>query len=91
KGSQKTREALGFARFVQKAEKDRIRVLASEDPTIFGRLLPFAMVLGAADQWAQAFKDLAIEPPSWYVSSGGYDSYNTSLFVNDLGYGMRSF
>jgi uncharacterized membrane protein YgcG len=91
KGSQLTREALGFARFVRKAEKERLRVLAADDPTLFGRLLPYAMVLGAADQWAQAFKDLAIEPPSWYVSSSGYDNYSTPLFVNDLGAGLRSF
>ena len=90
KGCELTRQSLGFARFVQKAEKERIRVLAAEDPTIFGRLLPYAMVLGAADQWANAFKDLAVQPPDWYVSSGGYDTYSTNLFVNDLGLGLRS-
>jgi uncharacterized membrane protein YgcG len=90
KGSALTREALGFGRFVKKAEKERIRVLASEDPTIFGRVLPYAMVLGAADQWAEAFKDLSLEPPDWYVTSGNYPSYTTSVFVNDLGSSMRS-
>jgi uncharacterized membrane protein len=48
------------------------------------------MVLGAADKWADAFKDLALEPPDWYVSSGGYNNYSTPLFVNDLGTGLRS-
>jgi uncharacterized membrane protein YgcG len=90
KGSALTRESLGFGRFVKKAEKERIRVLASEDPTIFGRLLPYAMVLGAADQWAQAFKELSIEPPTWYVSAGNYPSYTSTTFVNDLGLSLRS-
>jgi len=86
-------ECLGFQRFVRLAEKDRIAVLAKEDPTIFGRLLPYAMVLGAADQWAEAFHGLLTEPPSWYVPYGyGTASYNFSSrnFVNDLGHGMNT-
>jgi uncharacterized membrane protein YgcG len=91
KGSELTRQTLGFQRFVKMAEKDRIRVLAAEDPTIFGRLLPYAMVLGAADQWAEAFKDIAIEPPNWYYSDSYNGNWSTALFVNDLGYSLSSF
>src|SRR5262249_41618313 len=58
KGSQSLRQALGFRRFVDLAERERIAVLAKDDPTIFGRLLPYAVVLGVADQWADKFKDL---------------------------------
>ncbi len=88
-GAKATRECLGFARFVRMAEKDRIRVLAKDDPTIFGRLLPYAMVLGAADQWASAFEGLMTEPPDWY-KSGYQDSrgFSADDFVNDLGNGM---
>ncbi len=89
-GAKATRECLGFARFVRMAEKDRIRVLAKDDPTIFGRLLPYAMVLGAADQWASAFEGLMTAPPDWY-QSGYQDSraFSASDFVNDLGNGMN--
>jgi hypothetical protein len=91
-GSKARRECLGFARFVRLAEKDRIRVLAKEDPTIFGRLLPYAMVLGAADQWASAFEGLLTEPPDWYQSSGyGPNSiFSVGEFVNDLGGGLNT-
>ncbi|HEY9731215.1 MAG TPA: DUF2207 domain-containing protein [Drouetiella sp.] len=91
-GAKATRECLGFARFVRMAEKDRIRVLAKDDPTIFGRLLPYAMVLGAADQWASAFEGLITTPPDWYQSSDYGPNYvfSVSDFVNDLGYGMNS-
>jgi len=86
-------QCLGFQRFVRLAEKDRITVLAKEDPTIFGRLLPFAMVLGAADQWAEAFHGLLTEPPSWYIpygyGSSGY-IFSSRNFVNDLGNGMHT-
>jgi hypothetical protein len=86
-------EILAFRRFVRLAEKDRIALLAKNDPTIFGRLLPFAMVLGAADQWAQAFRDLLTEPPSWYVPYGYGDPdyrFSSAGFVHDLGNGMNT-
>jgi len=72
-----------FQRFVQKAEKKRLEVLAKEDPTIFGRLLPYAMVLGCAEQWSKAFKDLATTPPDWYVGTGDVE-WTTYSFMQDL-------
>jgi len=89
-GSRLLRQCLGFQRFVELAEKDRIKVLADKDPTIFGRMLPYAMVLGVADQWADAFKDLMSEPPDWYVGPHTGAHFSSSAFVNDLGHGMNS-
>jgi uncharacterized membrane protein len=89
-GSRALRDCLGFKRFVEMAEKERIRVLAKEDPTVFGRLLPYAMVLGVADQWADAFRDLLVEPPSWYVGSGYGHGFSSHIFVSDLGRGMNT-
>lgn len=89
RGSKVLSECLSFKRFVQKAEKDRIRVLASEDPTIFGRLLPYAMVLGCADQWAEKFKDLLTVPPDWYESSQAQaNGFDALRYLDDLGHGM---
>ena len=70
-------------------EKERIARMAQEDPTIFGRLLPYAMVLGVADQWAHAFEGLMTQPPDWYTSSDGVN-FSTIWFVHDLGSGMHS-
>jgi hypothetical protein len=92
-GWNKRAECLGFQRFVRTAEKNRIAVLAKDDPTIFGRLLPFAMVLGAADQWAYAFHDLLSQPPTWYVpyNYGSSDyHFSSSNFVHDLGHGVNT-
>ena len=86
-GSQHLRECLGFQRFVQLAEKDRIEKLISDDPTIFGRLLPYAMVLGVGEIWAQKFSDLMHEAPDWYRSNSG-DLFVPYLFVSNLGSGM---
>lgn len=90
-GSRALREARGFQRFVKMAEKRRIEMLAKDDPTIFGRLLPYAMVLGVADQWATAFQDLLKEPPDWYIGPyGAGQPFSPHLFINDLGNGMRT-
>jgi uncharacterized membrane protein YgcG len=90
-GTQTLRECEGFRRFLSLVEKDRIARMAKEDPTIFGRLLPYAMVLGVADQWAHAFEGLMQQPPDWYSGPGyGPTVFNTIWFVQDLGMGMHS-
>ena len=88
-GSESLNQCLAFQRFVKAAEKKRIEVLAKDDPTIFGRLLPYAMVLGCADQWSSAFKDLMDTPPDWYESSDG-TTFTTYTFAQDLGYGLNA-
>ena len=87
-GSRRLRECLGFQRFVQLAEKDRIEKLITDDPTIFGRLLPYAMVLGVGEIWATKFSGLMQQAPDWYVSNG-YNTFTPTLFVNNLGSGMN--
>ncbi|RYG73934.1 DUF2207 domain-containing protein [bacterium] len=88
-GSRKLRECVGFQRFVKLAEKDRIEKLITDDPTIFGRLLPYAMVLGVADQWANKFSSLMSEPPDWY-SGPSYNNFSTYYFVNSLNSSMNT-
>jgi uncharacterized membrane protein len=90
-GSRKLRECVGFQRFVKLAEKDRLEKLITDDPTIFGRLLPYAMVLGVADEWANKFSDLMKEPPDWYSPYGGWHGgFYSGMFVNHLGNSMSS-
>ncbi len=87
-GSRRLRECLGFQRFVQLAEKDRIEKLISDDPTVFGRLLPYAMVLGVGEIWATKFSGLMQQAPDWYHSTTG-DMFMPALFVSNLGSGMN--
>ena len=87
-GSRRLRECVGFQRFVQLAEKDRIEKLISDDPTIFGRLLPYAMVLGVGEVWATKFAGLMQQAPDWYYSNNN-DMFVPALFVSNLGSGMN--
>lgn len=85
KGSLKNEELLGFREFIDRAEKDRIERLAKEDPTLFDRVLPYALVFGLEDKWAGAFKDMYKEPPNWYHSSNYGNAFSPNIFVNDIG------
>lgn len=92
KGVAALQQILAFERFATKAEKKRLEVLAKEDPTIFGRLLPYAVVLGLSHQWADAFKDLIQEQPDWYVTTAASDGhvFNSNDFAFDLCYSMNT-
>jgi uncharacterized membrane protein len=72
---------LGFLEFFKRADLDVIRRLHGEDPDLFHRFLPYALIFGVADEWASQFQGLLTEPPYWYDSpdwaSGGF--YPTSL------------
>lgn len=78
-------ELLGFREFIDRAEKDRIEALAKNDPTLFDRVLPFALVFGLEDKWADAFRDMYREPPDWYSSPNYRGSFTPNMFVTDLG------
>lgn len=91
KGVAALEKILAFERFVRKAEKKRLEVLAKDDPTVFGRLLPYAVVLGLSHQWADAFRDLIKEEPDWYVAtSTSGANFNSSDFTFDLCYGLNT-
>ena len=83
-------QILGLKEFIKRAEKDRLERLSQEDPILFDRVLPYAMVMGVADEWAEAFRDLYRNPPTWYeASSWSTTSFYTALLVTDLGEGLR--
>lgn len=50
KGARLARYCLGFQEFVTRVEKDRLERMSKEDPTLFERVLPYAVVLGCADE-----------------------------------------
>jgi len=85
RGALLNEELLGFREFIERAEEDRIRRMAKEDPTLFDRVLPYALVFGLEDKWAEAFRDMYTEPPDWYYSPYYANAFSPNLFVNDLG------
>ena len=88
-GSTALREVLGFKRFLMLVEKDRLVAEGKADPSTFSKLLPYAIVLGVADEWAGKFADLMTAPPDWFVSGRG-GPFVPRIFIGDLGRGMGS-
>ena len=78
-------DIVGFRNFLRDAEKDRLETLLKDDPQYYYNILPYANVLGVSDIWADKFKGLAVEPPTYY--RGGNISLFDVIIINRL---MRS-
>ncbi len=86
KGAKALWHLLGFREFIRRVERDRLERMLKEDPLLFDRVLPYALVFGVADEWAQKFDGLLQQPPSWYESpSWTPTTFNTRVFVTHLG------
>ncbi len=81
-------EIVGFREFVQRVDADRLQRAGTDTQERFEALLPYAVVLGVADAWADAFAGLATRPPTWY--EGTSTRFEPRLFVDDLGRCLHS-
>ncbi|MCL1896299.1 MAG: DUF2207 domain-containing protein [Clostridiales bacterium] len=81
----------GFATFIKTAELDRIRMLASANPSYFFDVLPYAWAMGLTDVWANKFDrlGLAMQPPGWYYGYAPGTGFTHLYMVNSLGYSTR--
>ena len=91
-GSAVLAQSLGFRQYLVTAEANQIRWEEAQD--IFSRYLPFAIVFGVAEKWAETFEQVAaaaaaaghtIAYPGWYIGTQGYGSFT------HLATGMDSF
>ena len=72
---------MGYREFLEKAEKDRIEKLSSEDPEFFYHVLPYAMAMGVEDRWVRAFSGIYVQPARWYHGPDAADIYVLSSFA----------
>ena len=80
-GARTLEKLLGFSEFLERVEKESYQVIKT--PEMFERFLPYAMAFGVEEKWARAFKDLYMEPPSWYAGSSIH-SFNAARFSSSL-------
>ncbi|MDQ6909324.1 MAG: DUF2207 domain-containing protein [Actinomycetota bacterium] len=71
KGSATLSQVLGFRRYIETAEVDRMQF--AEEENIWAKYLPYAIVFGATKKWAKAFAGLEAQAAAqsgmgWYVS-----------------------
>jgi len=81
KGTGVLRRAEGFRRFILESEKDRARF--AEQQHLFSEYLPYAIVFGVTERWAQAFAGIDGELPrqDWY---GGSNTFTAVGFSHSI-------
>ncbi|HLF78797.1 MAG TPA: DUF2207 domain-containing protein [Dehalococcoidia bacterium] len=81
-GREMFRRCLGFRQYMTVAETDRQRF--NEDANIFSEYLPYAIVMGCTEKWAERFKGLGemqSTPGNWYV---GTHAFAPVLFASQI-------
>lgn len=66
KGARVCRKVLGFKQYLETAEKHRLEFAGEEGR--FERFLPYAMMFGIINKWADTFEGLYRKIPSWLES-----------------------
>ena len=56
----------GYKRFLETAEKDKLEMLAEQDPGYYYRNLAYAFALGVTAVYARRFVSMAQRAPDWY-------------------------
>ncbi|HJP67134.1 MAG TPA: DUF2207 domain-containing protein [Actinomycetota bacterium] len=81
KGTGMTRRILGFRTYMATAETEEAKF--AERANLFYQYLPYAVVFGLTEKWAEAFAGLEEEvtESSWYVGSRGFNigSFSSAL------------
>jgi len=90
KGRRAYEEILGFREFLVRVDRDRLERLGVDTREQFEKLLPYAIVLGMADAWADAFAEIYVEPPSWYHGYDPVGPFRPHVFVSDMGRSLES-
>lgn len=90
KGNQTFKKILGFKLFMEKVEVYKQRYMEKEN--LFNELLPYAIVFGITEKFAQAFKDLGLKPeqPNWYISNKPYNPILFSSHVDNFSSSLTS-
>ncbi len=81
--------ALGFQEFAQRVEGDRLERAAADPRRAFETLLPYAMALGVASDWAKKFEGIyAQSGPVWYGGTTTGHAFSTVSLERSLSTAM---
>ena len=85
KGREAYEEIAGLREFISRVEADRLDRLGGKTAGTFEKVLPFAVVLGVADRWADAFKGIYATPPTWYSGTSMNGNFDPHDVVRSVG------
>lgn len=88
-GVEANRKIKGFKLYMETAEKYKQKFY--EDKNIFHKYLPYAMMFGIVDKWANAFKNIDLEKPDWYEGNmRGFQAVYFASLINNMQTNMNS-
>ena len=87
--NEKLNHIVGFRNFIKYAEKERLEALLESDPQYYYHVLPYAQVLSVSDIWADKFKGITVEPPTWATSSH-FNMFDFIILNSVINHSMRS-
>jgi hypothetical protein len=92
KGQEAKDYLLGYALYLQTAEKGRLEFYPEVDgkAEAFELALPYALALGVETEWAQKFQTISLLTPDWYARDDKSRVTSTQL-VNELQTIVRQF
>jgi len=90
KGRQALQEILGLREFLSRVEADRLQREGVRTRERFEAILPYAIVLGCADAWANAFADIYTQPPAWFGSPRYDREFTPRLLVHHMGQSLTT-
>ena len=85
KGREAYEHIVGLREFIRRVEGDRLDRFGGRTAGTFEKVLPFAVVLGVADRWANAFSGIYATPPSWYQGRFDGGTFQADDLVRHVG------
>jgi uncharacterized membrane protein len=81
-GSEIFGKILGFKRFLETVEKEKLEMLVMDNPTYFYDILPYTYVLGISNKWISKFEEINISSPDWYSGTTAFSVASFGSFMN---------
>ncbi len=81
-GSRLYWQAMGFREYLETAEAGEAESMTLQN---FQENLPYAMVLGMADRWAEMFAGILTTSPEWYTGPGGFNTLGFASSMRSMG------
>jgi uncharacterized membrane protein YgcG len=91
KGREILTEILGFKEFLVRVEKERLKRMLEQNPSIFFDFLSYAIALGVVDEWAERFSGLELVPPGWYTAYGIHGPIRAAYISSSIGDSISAF
>lgn len=88
-GTRLLNELRGFKKFIKTAEKNQLEMLLEKNPEYYYEILPYAQTLKITKLWQNKFDGIAMQPPTWYISSTPYSYHEFSHVYRNIHHSMK--